>query len=662
MKLRQTYLLALLACLGVTPGLWAQIPAAPVVPIAPVAAAPVAAAPVAAAPPAPAPANLWSFLCPDLAKLAACKAMFCASPLGQLVNGMLAPASALSGGIINCCPPNLPNAADLAKPADTPAGAAARIKADEAAAKARREAVQYLATVDCHRWPEAEDALITALRVDRNECVRLEAAWALGRGCCCTRKTLVALSITVAGSGRDGNPTENSERVKAAAAASLAHCLACLADVVPLTLEPPTKVPVKEGPREGPKEGPEKLTATPATYYEQVQKAPLQDVVSVARRTLEKANVPIAPNPAPEMAHGGAFNIIVNAVAANGTRTSGSAAVAHRENAGPVQAVTADQPREGLLPMLARRFAPTPLNEDQPEGSQFQNPPFFLRKPYPEQVVTVANEPAKHQGARNDAMPTMAAPTAKTAQGAVASSSPKPVVPPTPVSETTAVAMTTPVTLVNIPSMPVVPPPPTPVGKTASVALPPAPLASSAKGSSLIVPQVSSAAMATSITMGGPNPASAPSPVPGSGPKQPSNQVVQMAYSSKSPYPARPTTASGAPRPEFPKYVGDLIATLEHGKACEEALGAAFSLANCPWKTHPQVVEALTTAARINLMVPVRVTAIRCLASLHVTTPNVRATLQALKDDRDPMVRTEAEQALNSFVFFGPTSDSHPLR
>src|SRR5207237_2362732 len=127
------------------------------------------------------------------------------------------------------CPPAARDPADLAKPSDSPAGAAAKIKADEAAAKARREAVRYLGTVDCHYWPEAQDALINALRADRNECVRLEAAWVLGRGCCCTKKTIVALSITVAGSDRDGNPYEDSDRVKAAAAAALAHCLGCLA-------------------------------------------------------------------------------------------------------------------------------------------------------------------------------------------------------------------------------------------------------------------------------------------------------------------------------------------------------------------------------------------------------------------------------------------------
>ncbi|HZZ82799.1 MAG TPA: HEAT repeat domain-containing protein, partial [Gemmataceae bacterium] len=102
-------------------------------------------------------------------------------------------------------------------------GAAARIKKDEADAQARRQAVRYLGTVDCSRWPEAEAALINALRGDRNECVRLEAALALRNGCCCTVKIRRALEMTIIGKA-DKFPPERSERVKAAAADALAHC------------------------------------------------------------------------------------------------------------------------------------------------------------------------------------------------------------------------------------------------------------------------------------------------------------------------------------------------------------------------------------------------------------------------------------------------------
>src|SRR5262249_26693728 len=150
-------------------------------------------------------------------------AAFCATPLGGLFNNSLKPISALSGGMIGEFCPIGPSAADLAKPPDSAEGAAAQIKLAEAQAKARRAAVRYLGTVDCHWFPEAEAGLINALRGDTNECVRLEAALALGSGCCCNKKTIAALNMTVSGSNKDGKPSENSERVKAAAAYALQH-------------------------------------------------------------------------------------------------------------------------------------------------------------------------------------------------------------------------------------------------------------------------------------------------------------------------------------------------------------------------------------------------------------------------------------------------------
>src|SRR5436305_814669 len=84
----------------------------------------------------------------------------------------------------------------------------------------------------------AEAALITGLRVDRNECVRLAAARALGSCCCCTKKTIAALTITVSGSSKDGNPSENSERVREAAAAALEMCVTCYEEMPPEPVRP----------------------------------------------------------------------------------------------------------------------------------------------------------------------------------------------------------------------------------------------------------------------------------------------------------------------------------------------------------------------------------------------------------------------------------------
>ena len=162
--------------------------------------------------------------------------------------------AALSGGLLpQCCPsPNQPNPADLVKPADSAEGAAARIKKEEADAKARRAAVRYLATVDCKRLPEAEAGLINALRADTNECVRFEAALGLGRSCCCTKKVLEALVITV--SGRKSNdPAETSERVKAMAAVALERCLLCYSETAAAKPpEPPPPARPEPAPRPEP--------------------------------------------------------------------------------------------------------------------------------------------------------------------------------------------------------------------------------------------------------------------------------------------------------------------------------------------------------------------------------------------------------------------------
>ena len=138
----------------------------------------------------------------------------------------------MTGGIIPApCPsPTQPGGpgADPASAPGGPQGAAAtaeKIKKEEAQAKARCQATRYLGTVPCHYYPEAEAALIASLRTDRSECVRWEAARALANGCCCTKKTIQALTVTVSGSNKDGNPAEVSRRVKAVACEALSLCV-----------------------------------------------------------------------------------------------------------------------------------------------------------------------------------------------------------------------------------------------------------------------------------------------------------------------------------------------------------------------------------------------------------------------------------------------------
>ncbi len=166
-------------------------------------------------------AGCFSGLCQIGSQLKSC---WCKSALGQMFGTIIAPVSGLTGGIIPQCCAN-PTASDLAQPGAQ--GAASAIQKNAAEAKARREAVKYLGTVDCHWFPEAETGLIGALRADPIECVRWEAAHQLRNGCCCTKKVIEALRICVQGTSEDGNPSENSPRVRAEALIALQECLSC---------------------------------------------------------------------------------------------------------------------------------------------------------------------------------------------------------------------------------------------------------------------------------------------------------------------------------------------------------------------------------------------------------------------------------------------------
>jgi hypothetical protein len=283
MKTRNLYWASLLTAFGLAAQIWAQ----PAIPAPPPPPPPAAAAAAAGA----APKNIWSMICLTPEQRKACQERCCQSPLGMLLSGVAGPASMLSGGLIqNKCA--LPTTADLAKPADSAEGAAAKIKQDEAEAKARRQAVRYLGTVDCHYWPEAEEGLINALRADRNECVRLEAAIVLGRGCCCTAKTINALTLTVTGSDKDGNPSETSERVQAVAANSLAHCTSYF----PMA-PPESEIQQKEKDQLPP---PQKVRVSPKEYYKKIENASKEKLVDEARLALAQTTgaAPASPRAA----------------------------------------------------------------------------------------------------------------------------------------------------------------------------------------------------------------------------------------------------------------------------------------------------------------------------------------------------------------------------
>jgi hypothetical protein len=162
--------------------------------------------------------------CPD------CKARPYRPILNYLTRSRL-PARTTSSALLPPAPqPDGPTRDDVARMVNdggfSPAEiTAAKIKMDEIQAKERQAAVKYLATVDCHYYPEAEMSLIAALRADRSEGVRLEAAQALGSCRGVTVRILDALHLTATAQETDGNPMETSERVRLAARASLNRLL-----------------------------------------------------------------------------------------------------------------------------------------------------------------------------------------------------------------------------------------------------------------------------------------------------------------------------------------------------------------------------------------------------------------------------------------------------
>lgn len=220
---------------------------------------------------------------------------FCTSPLGVFLHKLTDPFTMMTGGLISNDIP--PTASQLASPGAV--GSAAKIKQDAANSKARVAAVQYLGTVDCHYYPEAEVSLIGSLRADPIECVRLAAAEALGSGCCCNKKTIEALTITVSGSARDGNPSETSLRVRIAAYNALQRCVSSYcgsgAAEAESSVMPRPEVPQSPEMVPGPSgQSPVESSAAIANasgiqltaYYEHVEQRPKREIVLEAQQVL----------------------------------------------------------------------------------------------------------------------------------------------------------------------------------------------------------------------------------------------------------------------------------------------------------------------------------------------------------------------------------------
>jgi hypothetical protein len=310
--------------------------------------------------------NIWNFFGINKTCLGNLKVRLCKSNIGLLMGNMLKPARAMSGGLLPECCPRVLQDDTLAKAAkggpDAPSDAqvaAAKIAKSEAEAKERRAAVRYLGTVDCHYWGDiAEPALIQALRKDTNECVRWEAAMALGNGCCCTLGTIEALTLsvygvdknkqTVAGKFKDDAPVETSERVKAAALMALQHCLSCYSETATPGPERSAPPPEKSGPPPDKPIAQAPATFQPAVYDKQpVHARTMSQVIQDARQ------VTMTPTPIGSQVNAPSSNHTLSGIFSNAF--AGSDGPAEGPSLGQAQPMPAPSPRySGLLPWLTR--------------------------------------------------------------------------------------------------------------------------------------------------------------------------------------------------------------------------------------------------------------------------------------------------------------------
>lgn len=594
MKKWKRWCMALAVAAGATPGLQAQVPAT----------APPAAAAAVPAQTAGSGQTLWKFLGLSKDNLASCKTKFCQSQLGQMMNNGMKPFSSLTGGLVpGCCP--LVNPADLAKPADSAEGAAARIKQDEAAAKARREAVRYLGTVDCRFWPEAQDGLINALRTDRNECVRLEAALALGRGCCCNKKTIKALSISVAGTDEDGNPAENSERVKAAAAAALQNCLAYV-EVTPI----PEKIP--EQPREAPPQregattralsgGAEPLLSQqldagePAgtAYYKNLRGTPMNEVTVRARQTLANSRAATHQTGPTYNAKDGLLGIIKSSVSPS-SKEAGAVQPVINPSALSV-AATANNNTGASSRSRAEQKQPTA------EGSDLRTVSNNCGTPPPHQFTAASAQRdvccESHKcGPYGGVLSKFVSP--RTRQECVG---PRETIQPVSTYRTEQPASVQP-SNVNRPEN------------------------------------------RTSSSLSGADSAQKPPRNKFEGDRR---GLTTAQYS-----PPQTVAHSGRVRSEDAPVKSTLAETMKHMAVLrnsiypEEREQAANYLGRVDWRTHPQVVQALLTAACEDQTPRVRATCIRCLAHMNANTQPVINTLMQLRNDHDIRIQQESMEAL----------------
>ncbi len=119
----------------------------------------------------------------------------------------------------------------------------------------------------------------------------------------------------------------------------------------------------------------------------------------------------------------------------------------------------------------------------------------------------------------------------------------------------------------------------------------------------------------------------------------------------------------GVPGPAFAAAgaagVPQMLATLKDSLYPSQREEAAEQLSELNWRMQPQIVESLMKSAREDPAATVRAACVHALAHMKVSTTEATALVRNLQSDRDPRVRHEAEEALNTLGDTGIQPASH---
>jgi hypothetical protein len=490
----------------------------------------------------------------------------------------------------------MPTDKDLDKPGV--AGTSDAIKKDALEAKMRRDKVRFLGTVDCRYYPDAIGALTAALRTDGSECVRYEAALALGHGCCCNQKTIDALDASVSGTEKDGNPAERSVRVRCAAAAALEHCLACY---VPPPVEyeepkveqkenietapPPGETPLKKLGDVVPNASKQPVTPTTPKKTSVAVHAPTRQSVEAARRTLAEFNALLAAYQPQAAASPPADRHSVYQLVK-------STAAAPEPAFQPVVASMTPVSAPSAMP-VARPYVP-PMME---RGGSVLSPP-IPAEPVPPRFVAAPMPPAL------SSPPADARPRGGLAASGVAV---EPVPPQFP-------AAMPPSRVAAEPQPPQFPAAPMPPSRAAAEPQPPqSPAATMPPGRVSVEPT---------------SPPVPPAAMP------PARAVIQAAG------PVQPANVTAA------RVIEPVVGQVLHGETVAERHAAIRQLVRFDWHENPLVVSALLAGAKNDAVPAVRVDCIRHIAAYRMTHPQVLTDLGNLASDDETWVKDEAAKAL----------------